>query len=340
MNRTVIIAEAGVNHNGDIENAFKLIDVARSSGADYVKFQTFKTELLTSVNAQKAEYQKRQENSIETTQFSMLKSLELKQEDHFTLKKYAESKGIKFLSTGFDEESIDFLDFLGIDLFKIPSGEISNIPYIKHVSSKGKPIVLSTGMAKLSDIELALEVILVNGINKKDITILHCNTEYPTPYIDVNLLAMHTIKSAFGVQVGYSDHTSGIEVSIAAVALGAVLIEKHFTLDKGMVGPDHSASLNPSELKDLVDSIRNVELAVSGSGLKYPSESEKKNIFVARKSIHLKFPIKAGDNIKLEDLIMLRPGDGISPIDYEKIIGLTVKKDLPAFYKLNWSDLA
>jgi N-acetylneuraminate synthase/N,N'-diacetyllegionaminate synthase len=269
----------------------------------------------------------------------MLKKLEMSEAWHYELIKYANECGIKFLSTGFDEDSIDFLDSLNIDLFKVPSGEITNKPYLEHIAKKGKPIVISTGMSNLQEIKDAVYVIQNHQIGKNKITILHCNTEYPTPMQDVNLLAMKTIQNELGVQVGYSDHTLGIEVPIAAVALGAVLIEKHFTLDRNMIGPDHLASLTPDELKQMVISIRNIELAISGNGVKEASESEKKNINVARKSIHIKNDLTLGHVINIEDLIMKRPGDGISPMQIDKIAGKTTLSNLKKDYKLSFKDI-
>jgi N,N'-diacetyllegionaminate synthase len=338
-NKVIIIAEAGVNHNGNFENAKKLILAAANSGADYVKFQTFKADKLVSKDAQKAEYQKANLKEDGVTQYEMLKKLEMPELWHYDLIKYANECGIKFLSTGFDEESIDFLDSLNIDLFKVPSGEITNKPYIEHIAKKGKPIVISTGMSNLQEIKEAVDVIQYHQISIKNIIILHCNTEYPTPMQDVNLLAMKTIQNELGVQVGYSDHTLGIEVPIAAVALGAVLIEKHFTLDRSMVGPDHLASLTPEELKQMVTSIRNIELAITGNGIKEPSKSEQKNLLIARKSIHTNKIIKKGQTIKKEDLIMMRPGDGISPMLIEDVIGSFANKNLPQGYKISQTDL-
>ena len=338
--KVIIIAEAGVNHNGDFENAKKLILAASNAGADYVKFQTFKADKLVSKDAQKADYQKANLKDGEDTQYDMLKKLEMSEAWHYDLIKYANECGIKFLSTGFDEESIDFLDALSIDLFKIPSGEITNKPYLEHIAKKGKPIVISTGMSNLQEIKDAVKVIQNHQIGKNKITILHCNTEYPTPMQDVNLLAMNTIQNELGLQVGYSDHTLGIEVPIAAVALGAVLIEKHFTLDRNMAGPDHLASLIPEELKQMVISIRNIELAISGDGVKVASKSEYKNINIARKSIHLKNNISSGQIINLHDLIMKRPGDGISPMQVDKVIGKKTLSDFKKGHKLNFKDIS
>ena len=339
INKIIIIAEAGVNHNGDFENAKKLILAAANAGADYVKFQTFKADKLVSIDAQKAEYQKVNLKGGGDTQYEMLKKLEMSEDWHYELIKYAEDCGIKFLSTGFDESSIDFLVSLNLDLLKVPSGEITNKPYLEHIAKKNKPIIISTGMSTIGEIGEAIDILIKNKISKEDITILHCNTEYPTPMNDVNLLAMHYIKKQFGVRVGYSDHTMGIEVPIAAVALGARVIEKHFTLDKAMNGPDHKASLEPAELQAMVKAIRNIELAISGSGEKEVSESEMKNIIVARKSIHLNNAMKAGQQIQKKDLVMKRPGDGISPMKIENIIGKIVAQDLQKDHKLELKDL-
>lgn len=340
MNKTIIIAEAGVNHNGDIALAKQLIDVAAEAGVDYVKFQTFKADKLVSKSAKQAEYQKKNLGSnAEDSQYNMLKKLELSEDMHEVLLNYANQKGVKFLSTGFDEESIDFLESLGIDLFKIPSGELTNYLYLKHIAPKGKPIVLSTGMASLGEIEDALNVLIEGGAKLEDITVLHCNTDYPTKYEDVNLNAMLTIQQAFKVNSGYSDHTLGIEVPIAAVALGAKVIEKHFTLDRNMPGPDHKASLEPAELIAMVSAIRNIEKAVSGDGRKEPTKSESLNKSVARKSIHLKEPISSGESIDASKLEMKRPGDGISPMDLPKVIGRKLNSSLTAGVKLEWKHL-
>jgi len=336
--RAIIIAEAGVNHNGDINLAKQLIDVAAEAGADYVKFQTFKASKLVSKEAKKADYQSVNLNSTDNSQYEMLQKLELSEAQHIELQDYANQKSIKFLSTGFDEESIDFLDSIGIELFKIPSGELTNYPYIKHICAKGKPVVLSTGMATLGEIETALEIILSSGVSASDVTILHCNTDYPTKFSDVNLRAMLTIGDAFKTKIGYSDHTLGIEVPIAAVALGATVIEKHFTLSRQLEGPDHAASLEPEELKNMVQSIRNIEAAL-GNGIKKPTASELANKTVGRKSIHVSRHLKAGHLITSEDLYMLRPGDGIQPIDINKVIGKTLTTDLNAGTKLMWHNI-
>ena len=331
MSRVLIIAEAGVNHNGDLLLARKLIEAAADAGADYVKFQTFKAENLVTRSAKKAAYQVKNINDGDNSQFQMLKNLEMPYEWHFELRDYANSLGIKFLSTGFDEESIDFLDDLGIDLFKIPSGEITNRPYLNHIAKKGKKVIFSTGMANMQEILDAMNVFIQEGIEKDRITILHCNTEYPTPMKDVNLKAMNSIGEVLGVQVGYSDHTLGIEVPVAAVALGAKVIEKHFTLDKSMPGPDHIASLEPSELKSMIKAIRNIELAMAGTGIKEPSQSELKNIAVVRKSLHFRKDLQAGHVIINNDLIALRPGFGVSPMQIEFYIGKKLNQNVDAF---------
>ena len=327
MKHVLIIAEAGVNHNGSIETAKKMIDKAVDAGVDIIKFQTFKSEKLVSKSAQQAEYQKKNiGSSSDNSQLNMLKKLELSHTDHKELIDYCKQKGIKFFSTAFDLESVDYLHSLNIGLWKIPSGEITNYPYLKKIAQFGEPVILSTGMCEMQDIEAALKVLTDNGLSKDKISILHCNTEYPTPFNDVNLLAMNELKDRFGVRVGYSDHTKGIEVPIAAVALGAEIIEKHFTLDRNMEGPDHKASLEPDKLKAMVSAIRNIELAL-GDGHKTVSESERKNIAVARKSIVAAKNIKAGEVFNENNLTVKRPGNGISPMDWEKVIGKTAKKD-------------
>ncbi|WP_276367353.1 N-acetylneuraminate synthase [Chryseolinea sp. H1M3-3] len=338
--RVMIIAEAGVNHNGSLETARSLIDAACDAGADFVKFQTFRAEKLVSKNARKAAYQQKNMADTGSTQFDMLRKLELSEDDHFKLRDYANQRRIKFFSTAFDEDGLDFLYALGIAIFKIPSGEITNLPYLKKIASKKKPTILSTGMATLGEIESALAVLLTNGLQRNQITVLHCNTEYPTPFSDVNLKAMNTIAQAFHVKVGYSDHTTGIEVPIAAVALGATCIEKHFTLSRDMEGPDHKASLEPEELKAMVTAIRNIEKAISGSGLKEPSPSEIKNKEVARKSIHLKKDLPQGHILREADLIMKRPGNGISPMNIPMVLGKKVSQDLPSDTMLAFNHLS
>lgn len=334
VKHVMVIAEAGVNHNGDINKALDLIDVAAEAGADFVKFQTFKAEKIVNPTARKADYQKNNMKGDEDTQFGMLKKLEMGENWYPVLIKRCKEKGINFLSTGFDTDSIDFLNALEIPFYKIPSGEITNKPYLQHIAKKGKDIILSTGMANLNEVKAAINVIIHEGIEKANITVLHCNTEYPTPMEDVNLLAMNQIAKELEVKVGYSDHTLGIEVPIAAVALGACVIEKHFTLDRNLPGPDHAASLEPDELKAMVQAIRNIEKAISGSGVKEPSPSEKKNISIARKSLHLNRDLRKAEVIHEDDLISLRPGDGISPMDIEKVLGKELLLDLSEGTKL------
>lgn len=326
MAHTIIIAEAGVNHNGDLNLAKKLIDIAFDAGVDYVKFQTFKAENLVSKLAQKADYQLENTKNQES-QYAMLKKLELTNENHFELIEYCETKPIKFLSTAFDLESIDFLVELGIKVGKIPSGEITNLPYLRKAANSFESIILSTGMANLSEIEAALNIITSAGMKKDKVAILHCNTEYPTPMSDVNLLAMNQLKDKFMVNIGYSDHTLGIEVPTAAVALGAKIIEKHFTIDKTMPGPDHKASLEPAELKAMVMAIRNIEKAISGTGIKETSTSEAKNLTVARKSILADKYIKKGEFFTENNITVKRPGAGLSPMLWDEVIGKIAKKD-------------
>lgn len=326
LNKVLVIAEAGVNHNGDISMAKKLIDAACEAEVDFVKFQTFNSKKLVSRSAKKAKYQQENTKDTSESQLKMLQKLELSREDHFELIAYCETKGINFLSTGFDLESLEFLNELGIPLFKIPSGEITNLPYLRKIASFGKPTVLSTGMANMAEINEAIAELLSEGLTLKDLTILHCNTEYPTPMEDVNLRAMQTIGDAFEVAIGYSDHTLGIEVPVAAVALGARVIEKHFTLDRGLKGPDHLASLEPGELKEMVRSIRNIEMAM-GNGIKEPSKSEVKNKEIARKSIVASQSINKGEYFSERNLTVKRPGTGISPMKWDSIIGTKATKD-------------
>ena len=320
MNKVFIIAEAGVNHNGSFELAKQLVDKACEAGADCVKFQTFKPENLVNKNAQKAKYQIKNTGNSES-QLDMLKKFSLTFDNFKELKEYCDKKGIMFLSTPFDLESIDFLADLGIKIFKIPSGEITNLPCLKKINSHKKEVILSTGMSTLNEIQDALNIL-------KDckVSLLHCTTEYPCPYDNVNMKAMLTMKDKFNLPVGYSDHTQGIEIPIMAVAMGATIIEKHFTLDKNMEGPDHKASLEPDELKQMVKEIRNVEKAF-GSGVKEPQESEKKNIKIARKSIVAKCDIKKGDLFSESNLTCKRPGNGISPMKWDEIIGTIANKD-------------
>jgi len=320
-----IIAEAGVNHNGSIYLAKKLIDSAHDSGADAIKFQTFKAKNLVTKNSEKANYQKNTTNHKET-QFNMLKKLELSKEMHVELIKYCNNKNIKFLSSPFDHESIELLKHLDLEIIKIPSGEITNLPYLKHIGRLKKRVILSTGMSNIPEIRDALDILINSGTKKDHITVLHANTEYPTPMEDVNLKAMETIAKEFDIDIGYSDHTLGIEVDIAAVAMGACCIEKHFTLDQNMEGPDHKASLEPHQFKAMVKAIRNIELAL-GNGVKELSKSEIQNIKIVRKSIIAKKKIKKGEVFSEKNLTIKRPGRGISPMKWDEILGTKASKD-------------
>ena len=317
-----IIAEAGVNHNGSFELACRLVDAAKAAGADCIKFQTFKSEKLVSHTAQKADYQK--ETTGDGSQVGMLKKLELSYDEFLALKNYCDRAGICFLSTPFDFESIDFLNSIDMPFWKIPSGEVTNYPYLAALAKTGKPVVMSTGMCEMTEIRAAIDVLRENGT--KEITLLHCNTEYPTPFEDVNLRAMQTMRNVFNLEVGYSDHTKGIEVPIAATALGAAVIEKHFTLDRNMEGPDHKASLEPEELSRMITCIRNIEKSL-GNGDKIPSPSEKKNITVARKSIVAACNIKAGEILTEENVTVKRPGTGISPMKWNEVLGTKAARD-------------
>ena len=328
-NNVFIIAEAGVNHNGSVDLAKKLIDVAVSAGADAVKFQTFKAKNVVAKNAQKANYQKQTTDASES-QFDMIKKLELDVETHRKLITYCQEKEIMFLSTPFDHDSINLLSDLGLEIFKIPSGEITNLPYLRHIGSLKKQVILSTGMSTLQEVGDALNILINAGTLKADITVLHANTMYPTPMEDVNLNAMLTIQKEFDVAIGYSDHTLGIEVDIAAVAMGATVIEKHFTLDKAMNGPDHKASLEPEELKSMVRAIRNIETAI-GSFEKKPSPSESVNVDVVRKSIVANQKISKGDILTDKNITIKRPGNGISPMQWDEIIDTVAVKN----YKLD-----
>ncbi len=317
-----IIAEAGVNHNGSFEHACRLVDAAKAAGVDCIKFQTFRSENLVSHSTRKAEYQKAATG--EGSQIDMLKKLELSYEEFLALKDYCDKVGICFLSTPFDLDSIEFLNSIDMPFWKIPSGEVTNYPYLVAIAKTGKPVVMSTGMCDMEEVREALNVLRDNGT--KEIKLLHCNTEYPTPFEDVNLRAMQTLREEFGLEVGYSDHTKGIEVPVAAVALGATMIEKHFTLDRNMEGPDHKASLEPDELEKMVSSIRNIEEAL-GNGDKTPSPSEKKNITVARKSIIAAKHIKAGESLTTENITVKRPGTGISPMRWNEVLGTKAVRD-------------
>lgn len=322
---TIIIAEAGVNHNGSYELALRMVDEAKRAGADYVKFQTAKPELVISTFAPKAEYQKETTGAGES-QLEMCKAIHLPLSDYSRLKAYCDEAGIGFLSTPFDLVSIDTLEPLGMDYYKIPSGEITNLPYLRKIAAMGRRVILSTGMCEMQEIEDALRVLEAGGLRRSDVIVLHCNTEYPTPMRDVNLRAMLGIRDALGVAVGYSDHTCGIEVPIAAVALGAQVVEKHFTLDKTMPGPDHKASLEPAELKGMVDAIRNVERAL-GDGVKRVSESERPNMTVARKSIVAARAIRRGETLTEENITVKRPGNGISPMRWDEVLGQSAPRD-------------
>ncbi|WP_072216702.1 N,N'-diacetyllegionaminate synthase [Campylobacter coli] len=325
MKKALIIAEAGVNHNGDLNLAKKLIEVAAKSGADFVKFQSFKAELCVSKNAKKAAYQLKT-TAKDESQLEMIKKLELDFNAHQLLISHAKQCGIAFLSTPFDLESIELLDDLGLEVFKIPSGEITNLPYLKKIAKLNKKIILSTGMSNLGEIEAALEILCQGGTQRANITLLHCTTEYPAPFDEVNLKAMQTLKNAFNLDVGYSDHTKGIHISLAAIALGASVIEKHFTLDKNIPGPDHKASLEPDELQELCTKIREIESAL-GDGIKQASKSERKNIEIARKSLVAKKKIKKGEIFSEENLTTKRPASGISAMRYDEYLGKKASKD-------------
>ncbi len=323
--RTLIIAEAGVNHNGDYQLAKRLVDAAAEAGADLIKFQTFSAERLATEDAPKADYQAQTTGQVES-QLSMLRKLELSAEMHESLIAHCAQRGIGFFSTGFDIQSLDYLASLGAERFKIPSGEVTNLPYLRHIAAFGKPLILSTGMATLGEIEAALDTLVSAGTARAEITVLHCNTEYPTPMNDVNLHAMSNMRHTFGVEVGYSDHTQGIEVAIAAVALGATVIEKHLTLDRNLPGPDHKASLEPEEFAAMVSAIRNIEQAL-GDGIKRPSQSEIKNRSIARKSLVAAQAIRAGDVFTTTNITAKRPGTGISPMRWDEIMGRVARRD-------------
>ncbi len=323
--KVFIIAEAGVNHNGSIDLAKKLIDVASGSGADAIKFQTFRAKNFVTKNSEKANYQKIATDRKES-QFDMIKKFELNKNAHLELIKHCKLKNIKFLSSPFDNESIDLLNDIGIEIFKIPSGEITNFPYLKHIGKLDKKIILSTGMSNFDEVKNALDILVNSGTKKNNVTILHANTEYPTPMQDVNLRAMMTIGKELGTKFGYSDHTLGIEVDIAAAAIGAHCIEKHITLDCNMEGPDHKASLEPHQFSEMVKAIRNIEKAL-GSDVKKPSKSETPNILIVRKSIVAKTKINKGDILSENNLTVKRPGTGLSPMKWEDVIGTNAKKD-------------
>lgn len=331
----VIIAEAGVNHNGNLAMAREMVKVAKEAGVDYVKFQTAVPELVISSIAEKADYQK-VTTGKEESQLDMCRKIHLPLDDYEELKKLCEDEGIGFMSTPFDLVSIDYLSRLGQDYFKVPSGEITNLPYLRKIASAGRPVILSTGMSTMPEIHTAVEILTGTSaiypsestLTLDDITVLHCNTQYPTPYNDVNLLAMNTISKELGVRTGYSDHTPGIEVPVAAVALGARVIEKHFTLDRNLPGPDHKASLEPDELTKMVEMIRNVTKAL-GSAEKGVSDSERENISIARKSIIAARDIKAGEILSEDNLTVKRPGNGISPMLWDSVVGTKALRDFP-----------
>lgn len=325
MKRILVIAEAGVNHNGSLETAKRLVEVAANAGADFVKFQTFNADDIVTKTADKAEYQKIATGN-DVSQYEMLKSLELTSDMHEQLLEHCDNFSIGFLSTGFDQSSVAYLVSLGQQLVKVPSGEITNLPYLKFVGSLGLPVILSTGMSSLEEVGDALSVLKNAGTDKDRVTVLHCTSEYPAPFENVNLNAMQTISKEFGVSVGYSDHTTGIEISIAAAALGATVIEKHFTLDRALPGPDHKASLEPDELVALVKSIRNIEIAL-GDGSKVPSNGENKNKLIARKSIVARREIRSGDSFTEDNLTTKRPGTGISPMKWHEILGQAASRD-------------
>lgn len=327
MKHTLIIAEAGVNHNGSLDLAKQLVDKAVDAGVDYIKFQTFKAEKLVTKAAKQAEYQQKNIGKEGDSQYQMLKKLELSSEEHQILIDYCTKLGIKFFSTAFDFDSMDYLHSLNLGLWKIPSGEVTNYPFLKRIAKYNEKTILSTGMCDMEDVRATVNALYKNGLSKENLILLHCNTEYPTPFEDVNLKAMDALRHEFGVEVGYSDHTKGIEVPIAAVALGATVIEKHFTLDRNMPGPDHKASLEPDELKAMVSAIRNIEKAVDGDGTKHVSDSERKNIAIARKSIVAATNIKKGEILTEENITVKRPGTGISPMRWEEVLGMNAKRD-------------
>ncbi len=333
--RVVVIAEAGVNHNGELPNALRLIEIAAEAGADYVKFQTFSADKIVSHQAVMADYQKQNLNQ-DDTQWNMLKKLEIPEAWYPLLIQHCKDHRIEFLSTGFDPDAIDFLMKWNLPFIKIPSGELTNLPFLRHVARKKLPVVLSTGMADMEEVKWAVNTLISEGLKSTDLTVLHCNTDYPTKMEDVNLNAMQHLAKELAVKVGYSDHTLGIEVAIAAVALDACLIEKHFTINRNMPGPDHKASLEPEELKSMICAIRNIELAKSGNGIKEPSSSEFSNRKVARKSIHALRDLSPGDCVQENDIIALRPGDGISPMEWDTVVGCTIIQPVVKGEKLDW----
>ena len=338
MQHVTVIAEAGVNHNGDPEMALQLIDAAAAAGADYVKFQTFRADHIATATAPKADYQQQTTGTAES-QLDMIRKLDLSEQTHLHLVQRCREKGIRFLSTAFDLPSVELLERIGIDFYKIPSGELTNLPYLRKIAALGKPVLLSTGMATLQEVRDTFEVLVNGGIAKERITILQCTTEYPAPPAETNLLAMRTMQQEFGTAVGFSDHTEGITIAIAAVAMGATVIEKHFTLDRNLPGPDHKASLEPDELKAMIDGIRLVEKAM-GDGIKRPGNAEMRNKNIARKSLHLTKDLAAGHVLTANDLIPKRPGNGISPMLIDTVIGKKLLRDGVADEQLLPGDFA
>lgn len=338
MQHVTVIAEAGVNHNGDPEMALQLIDAAAAAGADYVKFQTFRADHIATASAPKAGYQQQTTGNTES-QLDMIRKLELSEETHLRLVQRCREKNIRFLSTAFDLPSVELLERIGIDFYKIPSGELTNLPYLRKIAALGKPVLLSTGMATLQEVRESFDVLVNGGIAKEKITILQCTTEYPAPPAETNLLAMHTMQQEFGTAVGFSDHTEGITIAIAAVAMGATVIEKHFTLNRNLPGPDHKASLEPGELKAMIEGIRLVEKAL-GDGIKRPGNAEQKNINIARKSLHLTKNLSAGHVLTATDLLPKRPGNGISPMLIDNVIGKKLLRDVAADEQLLPGDFA
>ena len=336
MARTFIIAEAGVNHNGSLDVALRLIDAAKASGADAVKFQTFRADQLATRSAHKAAYQERT-TAREESQFEMLERLELDAVAHERLIDYCRQVEIQFLSSPFDIQSADLLATMKVPIFKVPSGEITNLPFLQHIAKKGQPVILSTGMSTLGEVEEAVNVLVAAGAPQ--LTLLHCVTEYPAPYAEVNLRAMQTLKIAFGLPIGYSDHTPGIDIAIAAVALGAEVIEKHFTLDRSLPGPDHAASLEPAELRQMVDGIRHVEAAL-GNGIKVPAPCEIPNISVARKSVVAARSLPKGHQLATGDLEIKRPGNGLAPKLLPSLLGRTLTADVAKDQVIQWNHLA
>lgn len=336
-NKVIIIAEAGVNHNGDLDMAKQLIDAAAAAGADYVKFQTFNADALVSKSAEKADYQKENTGNNDS-QYEMLKKLELSHADHHILQDYCLEKRIKFFSTAFDHASIDFLKTLNLGLWKVPSGEITNLPYLEHIGNFNEEVILSTGMSTVEEVADAMQILVASGTAKEKITVLHCTSNYPTPMYDVHLRSLLYMRDKLDVRVGYSDHTLGIEVAIAAVAMGACVIEKHFTLDRNLPGPDHKASLEPGELQHMVKSIRNIELSL-GEYSKKATQSEEATKNIARKSIHLSNDLNINHVLTYEDLNFMRPGDGISPMLYKKVIGKALIQNFTRGHKLEWNNI-